>query len=240
MIDTAVTPNESAGQLPDKKVESNGPWDRLKFIMRARGLWAVFFALLPMAGCATSQRVRVSTYAAPDAALARGAQVFVKTEPNVSNPVFDQQVKVKIQKLLVENGYRVGPESGARYILTFQFGTSDYLVHDFYYGYAPYATWGFYGPYAFGYSYYQPYVWTVWDYWLNMRLRDQQAQQESNAVVWIGDAGLSRTRGDKRKAVNYLLVALFDYFGLDTGQAIDVRVKRSDLQLHGLVPGGPQ
>jgi hypothetical protein len=51
---------------------------------------------------------------------------------------------------------------------------------------------------------------------------------EAGKVVWIGEAMISTDAADLRQIVNYLLVAGFEYFGVDTNRQIAIAISPDD------------
>jgi hypothetical protein len=202
-------------------------------------MFATSIVLILMSGCTTSYRVHVSGYAGPQTALPQDARIHVEAEPNAPNPLFYNQIKTKILELLVEKGYRSDTED-ARYHLSFNFGSDDRRYQSYRYDYVPFTYHGyFYRPYAYGFGYYhsRPYTRIIWDYWLVLTLRDLQKSKDDGQVVWVGEAVTSKGYADKREAVDYLLVALFRYFGRDTGKTIRTEVSEKDPKLKDIAPG---
>jgi hypothetical protein len=154
-------------------------------------------------------------------------------DPNSQNPIFDKEIKSKIEILLKLNGYTPAPDvKQADYRLIFQVGLDSHGVRSYTPFYHPYS--GFYnrywGNYDLGYTRYVPYLETFYDQWLIMKVFDTGPADtsENGKVVWIGEAMISTDAADLRQIVNYLLVAGFEYFGVDTNRQIALTIGPDD------------
>ncbi len=193
-----------------------------------------------MAGCTPSYRVNVNTFADPNRPVAQGAAIYVAEDPNAGNPILRRQIAAKIDELLRGYGYDpVTTVDRARYLLTFEAGFSSSQVVDFTPIYRPYG--GFYGGFGRyghgfgGYTTYMPYVDTVYVHWLRMKLyaKDGTALRESN-VVWFGEALTGANDPELRRAVDYLLVACMEHFGIDSGEWVRMTIRQSDPRIQGI------
>jgi len=192
-----------------------------------------------VAGCTPSYRVHVNTFAEPNHPVNQGAAVYVVPEPNSANPILRRQVEAKVRELLSGHGYRpVDTPDTADYLLTFHMGIHSNEVMGYAPVYRPYG--GFYGGYfghwGLGYATYLPYYDTIYVHWLRVKLytKDGGALNEAN-VVWFGEAQTGTDDPELRQAVNYLLVALMDYFGTDTRRWVAVTLKRNDPRVQGIM-----
>ena len=150
-------------------------------------------------------------------------------DPNSRNPIFDKEIKAKIEMLLKSHGYIPAPDvEQADYRLAFHVGLDSHRVTGYTPLYRPYA--GFYnrywGNYNLGYTRYIPYSETFYDQWLVMKVfatgRDDTS--EAGKVVWIGEAMTDTSVADLRRVVNYLLVAGFEHFGVDTKRQMTLKI----------------
>jgi hypothetical protein len=186
-----------------------------------RKLYNIFFvSLLALTGCTESYTVYVNGFAKVAAPVPPNAKIFVATEPNSDNPIFAEEVKNKIEKLLASRGYVIQDNSGADYLLTFQMGMMPQVVTDYRYMSAGAS----FGSRRFheGFDYYAPYVETVWDQWLRLKL------YRDDTVVWVGEAVTSESYADKRKTADYLIVAALEYFGQDTASRKSLEITAKD------------
>ncbi len=188
--------------------------------------------MLAAAGCTPAYRVHFNGYSELNEPPDRDAPVYVATDPNSENLVFQRQIKDKAERLLDAEGYSVTktPETAA-YEITFRVGTMARETIDrtpmvglrggFYGGYSR--------GYAFGPTFYQPYYDAKYRQWLVVRLfRLQPDAPEPRHLVWVGEATLQADRAAIRELVDYLLVACIQHLGIDTRQEITLTIERDD------------
>ena len=185
------------------------------------------------AGCTARYTVYVNGFSELDEPIKDNASVYVTVDPNSRNPIFDGQIKVKIEMLLKQHGYVPAPNvEQSDYRLAFQVGLDSRRVAGYEPLYRPVI--GFYdsywGDYHFGYTSYVPYVDTYYDQWLIMKVfaPDPDTARRTEQVVWIGEAMTGTNVADLRHVVNYLLVAGFEYFGVDTGRQMILKIPPDD------------
>lgn len=197
---------------------------RITLILAAMTLTAV--------GCTPAYRVHFNGYSELNEPPNRDAPVYVATDPNSENLVFQRQVKDKAERLLDAEGYIVAetPESAA-YEITFRVGTMARETIDrtpmvglrggFFGGYSR--------GYAFGPTFYQPYYDTEYRQWLIVRLfRLDGDAPNARHLVWVGEAALQADHAAIRELVDYLLVACIEYLGIDTREEITLKIERDD------------
>jgi len=190
------------------------------------------------AGCATSYRVHVNGYTERTEPIARGAALYVGTDPNAPNPIFQKQIKDRAEALLRDYGYTIATApAGADYRATFQVGMKAETVMGHTPAYRPHfgARGGYPDAFLFGYSTYTPYLDTSYDQWLVLKLF--QAGSPATAApnpVWIGEALLSTDRAELRQTVDYLLIGCIEYLGVDTGRQVTVKIRNDDPRLGDL------
>jgi hypothetical protein len=181
-------------------------------------------------GCTTSYMVHVNGFSELDQPIKEKASIYVAVDPNSRNPIFDNEIKTKIEMLLKEHDYI--PTSGVEhsdYRLTFKVGLDSRRVSGYTPIYRPY--FGFYdrywGNYHFGYYGYVPYIDTYYDQWLVIKVFacEPDMNLRTEKVIWIGEAMIDSDTADLRQVVNYLLVAGFEYFGRDTNRQITLKIK---------------
>lgn len=193
-------------------------------------------ALSCAAGCTPAYRVRVNGYSELAEPLDRNASIYVATEPNSPNPIFDKQIKTSLDALLGVYGYTAAetPEA-ADYRLGFQVAMESERVV----GHAPvyHSHFGGFGGYGngfgFGYTTYAPYLDTLYDQWLILRLFT--SGPAGGTLVWVGEAMTSTDRAELRETVDYLLVGCLEYLGVDTGQQVTMTIRRDDPRIAGLI-----
>ena len=174
------------------------------------------------AGCTSGYRVQVNGYSEPNETIKKGASIYVSAaEPNSQNPIFDKQVKTKIEEMLKLYDYvPVSADEDYDYRITFHVGMNSHQVSGYepvyqtsigYYG-------GYYSGYNFGYSAYVPFYDTYYDRWLVMKVfaHDDNSSSDDKKVIWVGEAMISTNGDDIRRVIDYLLVGCFEYFGADT------------------------
>jgi hypothetical protein len=191
-------------------------------------MFCPLFVLFPLllSGCARSYSVYVDGFAETAAPIPPNARVQIVTDPNSENPLFDKEIKAKIAKLLASRGFVPvdDPQSDCR--LTFNFGIRYRLVTDveFISSHGTMRRHNIIG----GPGYYAPYARNVWDETLHIKVF------KGNAVVWVGEAATSRYYSDKRQAINYLLVATFEFFGQNTGRQKVITIEEKDPRIASL------
>jgi len=179
-----------------------------------------------MTGCATSYRVHVSTFSELDKPIPRDSGIYVERPTESQNPIFDRQIMEKIGRLLHERGYGVASDpTTAAYVLHFTVGIESHRIWR--------SEWV--GPaWGFGYrwaepSWTLPYPETVHEPWMVIKLSQAKAPDKGEPqVVWFGKAVSSRSSGDIRDAIDYLLVATLDFFGADTKNTILLTLDKDD------------
>jgi hypothetical protein len=186
-----------------------------------------------ISGCSTVYTVRVNGFSKIDEPIKEKASIYVKVDPNSQNPIFDNEIKTKIEILLKERGYVPAPNAPlSDYRLTFQAGLDSRKVAGYEPLYHPFVGFHdrYWGDYHFGYTSYVPYIDTYYDHWLVMKVfaSEPDAAPKTEQVVWIGEAMAGTRVADLRGVVDYLLVTSFEYFGEDTGRQIVLRIPPDD------------
>jgi hypothetical protein len=184
-------------------------------------------------GCTQGYNVHVNGFSEQGRQIKEGASVYVSTDPNSQNPIFDKEIKTKIEELL--RWYDYVPASAVEksdYRLAFNVRIDSHQSSGFTPLHHPYAGFdgGYRGDYYFGYTTYVPYYDTYYDQRLAMKVfaRDNTTDSNSEQVVWIGDAMISTSGDDIRQTINYLLVACFEYFGIDTTRQKKLYITEKD------------
>ncbi len=189
--------------------------------------------LICNAGCTTTYVVRVNGFSEIDEPIKDKSSIYVTVDPNSQNPIFDNQIKAKIEILLKSHGYVPAPDvEQADYRLAFRAGLDSQRVTGYTPLHRPFM--GFHnrfrGDYNFGYTTYVPYSETIYDQWLIMKVfsAGRTAALEAGQVVWIGEAMTGTSDADLRRVVNYLLVAGFEFFGVDTKRQMVLKISPED------------
>ena len=171
-------------------------------------------------GCTHGYRVYVNGYSEIEERIKSQSSIYVSADdPNSQNPIFDKQIKAKVEELLKIRGFIPASDNEkANYRITFHIGMDSRQVSGFEPAYRPYVgvSTGYWSGYHFGYTTYVPYYDTYTDRWLAMKVfaRDKDTNEEK--VVWVGEAVISTSGDDIRRVIDYLLVGCFEYFGIDT------------------------
>ena len=189
-------------------------------------------ASICVSGCTSGYRVHVNGFSEEDRQIRQNASVYVSVDPNSQNPIFDEEIKTKIEELL--KWYKYVPAEDlekADYRLTFEASMDSHHTSGFTPLYHPYM--GFNGEYwsgySFGYTTYVPYYDTYYDQRLGIKVytRDSAAS-EKEKIVWVGEAIISTNGDDFRRTINYLLVGCFQYFGIDTSRQRSLLITEKD------------
>lgn len=201
----------------------------------------VFILGLLLSGCAyPTYQVRVNGYIQPGDAprLAPPASICVLDNKEAQDPLLDQEIKAKIEKLLGEQGHIISPFDQADYYLMFhvsQGPARPVTMPVPVYGPGPYPYYGgYWRPYAFApVPYYAPPLQTVQERWLLINVIEGRRYREKGEFqrVWLGEARSVFGSGDLRTTSSYLLVALFNEFGKSTRGARLVEVEPGDFRV---------
>ena len=128
--------------------------------MKKLSLILICFSFLAT-GCNSGYRVYVNGYSEPNEPIKQNSTFYVSTnDPNSHNPIFDRQIKAKIEALLDHDNYiPVKDINDSVYMISFRIGTDSHRYLDYeptpqmYFG----AHSGYWSGYSFGYTTYIPY-----------------------------------------------------------------------------------
>jgi hypothetical protein len=184
-------------------------------------------------GCATSYTVHVNGFSEINQPIKEKASIYVDVDPNSRNPIFDKEIKAKIEKLLKRHGYNpVSDVNLSDYRLAFKVGLDSRRESGYTPLYHPYIGFydGYWGYYDFGYYGYVPYIDTYYDQWLVIKVfaPGPEIAKRAEQVIWIGEVKVDTYVADIRRVINYLLVAGFEYFGQDTGRQMTLKIPPDD------------
>ncbi len=186
-------------------------------------------------GCTSIHQVYVNGYSELAEPVDKRDPIYVRTDPNAQNPIFQRQIQAKAQRLLrlYEYAVVIAPEQ-AEYELDFRTGMASERQVD--YVPAPGLYGGFYRRpwrgFGFGYDAYVPYADRDYDQWLVLRLFQKAPHSTGSArLVWVGDAMMTTETASPREAVNYLLVGAVDVLGVDTRTQLTMTIKADDPRL---------
>jgi len=197
-------------------------------------------------GCATgaTYRVQVNGYAAASqpAALAPGTSFFVFTNKDAKNPLLEEEIKAKINKLLQNQGFSLAPQDKAEYFIFFTYGMG-----------APQAVtvttpeWGWGVGFGWGRPSYYGFFWPGWytypqqtvalyDRWLLLNVVEAKHYRATgkSQPVWVGEARSTGESQDLREVMNPLLLAVFAQFGKNTGKAVKVEINQQEPRFRDL------
>lgn len=184
-------------------------------------------------GCTTSYMVHVNGFSEHDQPIKKKASIYVAVDPNSGNPIFDNEIKGKIEMLLKQHGYvPVADIEHSDYRLAFKVGLDSRRVSGYTPLYRPYFDFydRYWGDYHFGYYGYVPYVDTYYDQWLVIKVfaPEPDTASQTEKIIWIGEAMIDTDTADLRQIVSYLLVAVFECFGQDTGRQMVLKIPPDD------------
>jgi hypothetical protein len=187
------------------------------------------------AGCALQYEIRVNAYTArpPTSVPSSGEKVAIYQDPRADNPLLEQEVARKIERLMAQRGFQIVPMEDASYAIAFKYGI----------GQAPNRTGALpvYQPGATttvntigaagiatstvqlpGTTTYIPFSVSQHARSLSVRMVDARKLKDTTEapVIWAADTASSGSNSDIREVMNYLLVATFQHFGEDTGKAV--------------------
>jgi len=215
---------------------------------------ALILVVLTAAGCAGRYNVGVNgfTISGQPLIISPVASVAVIEDSNAANPFLEKEVAVKIRKLLGRKGLSTAPDEPDYYLL-FEYGIdSGRTVAGSRAVYEPgdivtVNTTGTYGGTEYsrsstiftpGYTTYVPYSATVYTRWMVLKLVDAASYRQDPRKpkpVWIGEIVSVGPESDLRDAINYMLIAAFEYFGQSTGRRVTVSIRKGDQRVAALV-----
>jgi len=183
--------------------------------------------LLGLAGCAESYSVGVNGFAETPNPIPPNVRIRVVTDPNSDNPLFDNEIKAKIVKLLSLRGFLPVDDPASEYCLTFRSGIMTHLVQDVEFVSGGFGYGGRHRVFVNG-GYYAPYIRNSWDQWLQIKV------YRGDKVVWVGEGVASKRYAEKREGIDYLLVGVFEFFGQDTHNLKTVELTAKDPRIAAL------
>lgn len=205
---------------------------------------AACLGLLALFGCAGVYEVRVNGYTDPaqPAAITPGATFSVIENKEAKNPLLEKEITAKINKLLLERGYRLVPAQQADYFLLYSYGigaggAASVTMPSFGVG-VGYGFWASrsYGMFWPGFYNYPAYADPLYDRWLLINVIEGRPyrDQGQSKTVWVGESRSTGTSADIREVINSLLLASFKQFGTNTGKAVEVDIRQDDPNLKAL------
>ncbi|HPU30881.1 MAG TPA: hypothetical protein PLM71_11290 [Syntrophorhabdaceae bacterium] len=222
------------------------------YLMRIHFIVTGFFILFALAlqGCGVSYNVKVDGFTDPikQFHISPGSTIYVIEDKNTKNPLLEKEVVTKINIMLKLKGYNTEELTNPKYYLLYGYGighertiTSTMPV------YTPgkTATVTKTGPSGTSYSTiqipstttYVPYSMTITDKWLSIKVVDGDDYRASGKdnVIWIGEASVTEENRDIRSTINYLIAAMYYFFGENTGKTVNINIKENNPVLKTLL-----
>lgn len=215
-----------------------------------RLLTPVIAAVCLAAGCATTYRVRTNGYLDHGAvSIPAGTTFAVLTNPSAPNPIFDEDVRMKIERRLAAQGYKIVPSEEAAYFLIYQYDISSRTETETYpdfrtgpavaqrvYVSGSNKTYTIVSP-SFTYATYSSRTRTVHVSRLFLKvLTGDGVRDQKEKAIWVGETVNESGMADLRESIDYLLAASFKYFGQDTGRSREVLLKPEDVAQPAAAP----
>jgi hypothetical protein len=193
-------------------------------------------------GCASARTYPVQVNGYTDSAaplLAPGASLFVIDDQKAQNPRLEQDIKDKIENLLVKHGYLIAPYDKAQFYISYTYGLETSGTVTVAGPIGPGRGWEGFGYSAYLPAQYGPYAMdtlTLYDRWLRLNVVEGKYYRETGKshTVWIGEARTKGTSSDLREVLGPLLIAVFKQFGKNTGKAVPSWIKQDDPRVRGL------
>jgi hypothetical protein len=205
--------------------------------MKKFSMVAAVVSLFFLCGCA-NYMVEVNGFAEAEKPLKSNTTVYVASYSDSGNPIFDEEIRQKIEYLLKQNGYvPVEVEDKADLYLGFKLGVDSRVYTGFKEVYYPTSS-------AYGYYWYDNYdsyfldLETIYDEWLAIKVYEAAPGKpaEQRDLLWVGEAVTSRFSTNLRSDVDFLLVAVFEHFGQDTCKRITIGLRNKDPRIVCLPP----
>jgi len=221
-------------------------------MQKALGFLAMLVIGLWLSGCGSvaTFTIKVNGYTDPSAPapVRPGGSFCVIETQEAKNPLLEKEIKEKLNKLLLTQGYPVTTFEKADYYLFFGYGmgeprsvsvaTPDYFGSIGWGGGYGWGGWGWGGPSV---SVGMPWGGsagsaTLYDRWLLIKVVEGPAyrNQKISHPVWVGEARSVGASSDLRLVLNYLLVADFKEFGKNTGKAVTVEIGEGSPEVYSL------
>ena len=170
--------------------------------------------------------------------LQQGSTFAVLENTGTPNPIFDKEIKTKIEKLLAQSGYRTELPDKAQYYLNYNYNLNVGLRVGQVTMYGPPQTEIITVPDQKG-GVTHSTVMVPGSPSIVSRISEEYTKQlmlkvidtaalkrgSKDNVVWVGEAFNTDPSSDLRSLIDSLLTALFKYFGQDTGKQITVKME---------------
>ncbi len=197
---------------------------------------------LPCCSTAPTYNIKFNGYTDPSSPglISPGVSFCVVENAQAKNPLLENEIKEKLNKLLTSRGFSITSYEKADYYLFFDYGmtspSSVSVTTPDYYGSIGWG-WGYGwgGPSVYMGIPYGGYgtATTLYDRWLLIKVVEGRPYrtQKISRPVWVGEARSVGASSDLRTVLNYLLVAEFKEFGKNTGKAITMDINAEDPEL---------
>ena len=214
-------------------------------------------------GCSRIYKIQANAFLGIPKKIPMGASFVVAERKDISNPLFEREIKSKIEKLLIKNGYTIEDENNAEYGLIFDYAINDgtqvtYAVPVDHPGETIYhsgnISYGMQGRYSSsesysgggsysgttkipGYTSYVPASATLYTRGLLICVFNSEEAKLKGAEAkpaWMCITESTGTSLDLRDVVDYLLVATFKYFGQNTGRKIQTNLYDDNIEVQQL------
>lgn len=208
-----------------------------------------FIALVALvSGCAVNVRTTGFLDRRPGTSAPSPGSSFAVLENNqAANPILDREIRFKIEKLLLARGYRIAAREQALYALTFDYNISPGLRTGVTTVYSrgqmqmtpvPDGKGGttYINVMTPGTTTAVPTLTDVFTKHLTLKIMEARslAAGQNEKIIWIGETVSTDASSDLRSDIDYLLAAVFSYFGLDTGKQINVPVGKDNADVRAL------
>ncbi|MDD5729971.1 MAG: hypothetical protein PHN57_02455 [Candidatus Omnitrophica bacterium] len=211
----------------------------------------ILVSLFFLSGCATYYTVRTNGYLDTVNTAGRipvNSSFCVLTSQNARNPILETEIKLKIEKLLTQRGYRIESFEKADFALSFIYTMGPgRTVTEITPVYSPPETGTIQTFSSSGrtrtsiitypsHTAYVPYRETVYTSSLTIEVSEANSLKSSREEkkIWIGEAYSTSVNPDLRDAVNYLLVGAFEHFGENTGRSLIANIAENDSRIKWL------
>jgi hypothetical protein len=187
-------------------------------------------------GCASAGTYQVQVNGYTDIAaplLSPRASLFVIEDQKAQNPRLEQEIKDKIENLLVKHGYLIAPYDKAQFYISYTYGLETSGTVTVAGPIGPGRGWSGFGYSAYLPAQYGPYAMdtlTLYDRWLRLTVVEGKYYRETgkSRTVWVGEVWSTGTTSDLREVLSPLLIAAFEQFGKNTGKAMPTNIKQND------------
>jgi hypothetical protein len=220
------------------------PEEGKTMVRRLMQFLTIVLIALGLLGCANYYNIKINGYTGPGAAgeIKAGSTFFVIENKEAKNPLLEAEIREKITRLLEMRGYPVTTiYDKADYYLLYGYNLGQPRsvgVPEYYGGFG----WGWGGGWGCGwggpsvciggpaYGAWGTDVVTLYDRGLQINVVEgpPYRTEKISRSLWVGEARSSGASADLRTVLNYLLVAVFNEFGKNTGKAITVDLKEND------------